>query len=43
MIDEEEFISFDECTYVTGTYLHHDSYGPNHVCDVYHNKCMNQI
>ena len=37
-IDEEEFISFDEHTSVTGSYLHHDDYGPNCICDVYHNE-----
>ena len=41
MIDEEEFVSFDECTTVTWTYLHYDSYGPVDVCDVYHNAHMN--
>ena len=41
MLDEEQFVSFDECTNATVTYLHHDSYSPNYVCDVYHNACMN--
>ena len=26
-IDEEDLTSFDECTSMTGSYLHHDSYG----------------
>ena len=37
-IDKEILHLFDECTSVTGTYLHHDSYGPDYVCDVYHNE-----
>ena len=41
MIDEEELVSFDECTSVVGLYLHHDSYSPDYICDVYHNKHMN--
>ena len=28
MSDEQDFTSFDECASATGTYLHHDSYGP---------------
>ena len=40
-IDEEEFGSFDEFTFVTRAYLHHDSYSPDYVCDVYPNECMN--
>ena len=40
-VDEENFVSFDECTSMTRTYLHHDSYSPNFVWDVYHNECMN--
>ena len=40
-IDEEEFSSLDECTSMTGIYLHHDSCHSDYVCDVYHNKCMN--
>ena len=38
MIDEEDFTSFDECTSMTGTHVHHDNYNPNYVCDVYHNE-----
>ena len=30
-IDEEDFTSFDECTSTTGSYLHHNSYGPDYV------------
>ena len=41
MIDEGEFVSLDECTYTTRTYLHHDSCGPNYISDVYHCECMN--
>ena len=41
MIDEEDLTSFDECTSATGTYLHHDSYGPNYVCNVYQNEQVN--
>ena len=33
-INDEDFTSFDECTSVTGSYLHHDGYGPDYVCDV---------
>ena len=40
-IDEEEFTSVDECTPMTGIYQHHDRYGPNYICDLYHNECMN--
>ena len=40
-IDEEDNTSFDECTSMTGTYLHHDQYSPNYRCDVYHNVCVN--
>ena len=29
MIDAEEFVSLDDCTSVTGTYLQYDSYGPD--------------
>ena len=25
---------------MTGNYLHHDDYGPDYVCDVYHNECV---
>ena len=25
---------------MTGHYLHHNDYGPNYVCDVYHNECV---
>ena len=41
MIDEEEFASFDECTSMTRIYLHHDSYSPSYICEVYHNEQMN--
>ena len=37
-INEEEFTSLDECTSASGSYLHHDDYGPDYVCDVYHNE-----
>ena len=37
-IDEEDFTSFDECTSTTGSYLNHNSYGPDYVCDVYLNE-----
>ena len=40
IIDEEAFIFFNECTSVTRSYLHHNDYGPNYVCDVYHNECV---
>ena len=36
-INEEEFTSLNECTSMTGSYLHHDDYVPNYICDVYHN------
>ena len=36
--DEEDFTSFDEQPSATGSYLHHNDYGPDHVCDVYHNE-----
>ena len=39
-INDEDFTSFDDCTSVTGPYLHHDDYGPNYFCDVYHNDCV---
>ena len=39
-IDDEDFISFYDCTSVTESYLHHDDYGPNYRCDVYDNKCV---
>ena len=39
-IDDEDFTSFDECTSATGSYLHHDYYGPNYICDIYHNECI---
>ena len=35
-IDEEEFISFFECTSTTGTYLHHDSYSPDYMLCLKH-------
>ena len=25
---------------MTGSYLHHNDYGPDHICDVYHNECV---
>ena len=40
-IDEADFTSFDECTSMTESYLHHNSYGPNYICDVYHNEQVN--
>ena len=40
-IDEEEFTSFDQCTSMTGTYLDHDSYSHDYICNVYHNEHMN--
>ena len=36
-INEEEFTSLNECASTTGSYLHHDDYGPNFVCNIYHN------
>ena len=39
-INEEEFASLDECTSMTGSYLHHDDYGPDYICDVNHNECV---
>ena len=32
-IDEEDFTPFDECTSTTGSYLHHNNYGPNYTTD----------
>ena len=26
---------------MTGSYLHHDGYGPGYICDVYHNEHIN--
>ena len=40
-IDEGHFTSFGEHTYMTGSYLHHDSYGPNYICDIYHTEEVN--
>ena len=37
-INDEDFASFDQRTSATGSYLHHDDYGPNCMCDVYHNE-----
>ena len=42
-IDAEEFVSFDECTNVTRTYLHHDGYGPDYVYHVYHHAHRNHM
>ena len=42
-INEEEFASLDECTFATGSYLHHDGYGPNYVCDVYRNEHVTSL
>ena len=36
-INEEELASLDECTSVTGSYLHHDDYDSSYICGVYHN------
>ena len=38
IIDDEDFTSFDDCTSVTGSYLHHDDYGPDYICDICHNE-----
>ena len=42
-IVEEAFISFDEHISVARTYLHHDSYGPDYICDVYNNEYMQTL
>ena len=35
-INDEDFTSFDDiCDW---TYLYHDDYGPDYICDVYHNE-----
>ena len=39
-INDEDCTSFDEHTSKTGSYLHHDDYDPNYICDVYHNDCV---
>ena len=25
---------------MTGSYLHYDNYGPDHICGIYHNECV---
>ena len=39
-IDEEDFTSFDECMSVSRSYLHHNDYDPDYICNVYHNECI---
>ena len=39
-IDEEDFSSFDDHISVTGSYLHHNDYSPDYICDVYHHECV---
>ena len=39
-IDKDDFTSFDEHTSVTESYLHCNDYGPDYICDVYHNDCV---
>ena len=41
MIDEEDYTSFDEYTSMTRTIYIMIVYGPNYVCDVYHNEQVN--
>ena len=44
MIDEKDFTSFDNAhLQPEHIYIHCESYGPDDVCDVYHNKQVNHL
>ena len=38
---DEDFTYFDECTSMTGTYIHHESYSLDYIYDVYRNEQVN--
>ena len=42
-IHDEDFTSSDECTPMTGSYLYHNDYGPDYVCDVYQNEHVTHL